>query len=156
MIRRPPRSTRTDTLFPYTTLFRSGDALQRAQPVDDLPCEDGRERFERGSGNDVEDSGDDGAAFDETNLGHDGLPSWMKKMGREPKPTACQACPSERDLIVDVGTGLRAIVHQCAVSSRGAVTEAAALLTVAIVAAARADRGTQDIEAPRPTPPPPD
>src|SRR3546814_13235526 len=27
MIRRPPRSTRTDTLFPYTTLFRS-----RAQP----------------------------------------------------------------------------------------------------------------------------
>src|SRR3546814_3778654 len=26
MIRRPPRSTRTDTLFPYTTLFRSADA----------------------------------------------------------------------------------------------------------------------------------
>src|SRR3546814_1298013 len=26
MIRRPPRSTRTDTLFPYTTLFRSEDA----------------------------------------------------------------------------------------------------------------------------------
>src|SRR3546814_13344769 len=24
MIRRPPRSTRTDTLFPYTTLFRAG------------------------------------------------------------------------------------------------------------------------------------
>src|SRR3546814_12380920 len=32
MIRRPPRSTRTDTLFPYTTLFRSifGDAGQLA------------------------------------------------------------------------------------------------------------------------------
>src|SRR3546814_10740387 len=29
MIRRPPRSTRTDTLFPYTTLFRS-DALHVA------------------------------------------------------------------------------------------------------------------------------
>src|SRR3546814_13637313 len=30
MIRRPPRSTRTDTLFPYTTLFRSrpGDTVQ--------------------------------------------------------------------------------------------------------------------------------
>src|SRR3546814_2838215 len=28
MIRRPPRSTRTDTLFPYTTLFRSADALR--------------------------------------------------------------------------------------------------------------------------------
>src|SRR3546814_6697324 len=27
MIRRPPRSTRTDTLFPYTTLFRSDRAL---------------------------------------------------------------------------------------------------------------------------------
>src|SRR3546814_14103267 len=29
MIRRPPRSTRTDTLFPYTTLFRSLSALGR-------------------------------------------------------------------------------------------------------------------------------
>src|SRR3546814_15476209 len=32
MIRRPPRSTRTDTLFPYTTLFRSA-AAGTAQPV---------------------------------------------------------------------------------------------------------------------------
>src|SRR3546814_2907879 len=31
MIRRPPRSTRTDTLFPYTTLFRSPAGLQPAQ-----------------------------------------------------------------------------------------------------------------------------
>src|SRR3546814_6841585 len=30
MIRRPPRSTRTDTLFPYTTLFRSGVRRRRA------------------------------------------------------------------------------------------------------------------------------
>src|SRR3546814_872803 len=29
MIRRPPRSTRTDTLFPYTTLFRSGREVRR-------------------------------------------------------------------------------------------------------------------------------
>src|SRR3546814_5528717 len=29
MIRRPPRSTRTDTLFPYTTLFRSDVARNR-------------------------------------------------------------------------------------------------------------------------------
>src|SRR3546814_6340132 len=29
MIRRPPKSTRTDTLFPYTTLFRSADAPRR-------------------------------------------------------------------------------------------------------------------------------
>src|SRR3546814_14817122 len=29
MIRRPPRSTRTDTLFPYTTRFRSRDGVRR-------------------------------------------------------------------------------------------------------------------------------
>src|SRR3546814_18152012 len=29
MIRRPPRSTRTDTLFPYTTLFRSAEVDER-------------------------------------------------------------------------------------------------------------------------------
>src|SRR3546814_2527857 len=33
MIRRPPRSTRTDTLFPYTTLFRSAGAISARQPV---------------------------------------------------------------------------------------------------------------------------
>src|SRR3546814_3666125 len=38
MIRRPPRSTRTDTLFPYTTLFRSLSAEEAAA----------REREERG------------------------------------------------------------------------------------------------------------
>src|SRR3546814_1093946 len=56
MIRRPPRSTRTDTLFPYTTLFRSqrvggrgslagiGHGRQTAAPrprcpVDEAGCE---------------------------------------------------------------------------------------------------------------------
>src|SRR3546814_16852114 len=29
MIRRPPRTTRTDTLFPYTTLFRSAEAPRK-------------------------------------------------------------------------------------------------------------------------------
>src|SRR3546814_15944536 len=33
MIRRPPRSTRTDTLFPYTTLFRSRPGAHRAYRV---------------------------------------------------------------------------------------------------------------------------
>src|SRR3546814_1474338 len=40
MIRRPPRSTRTDTLFPYTTLFRSivsrilfGDSITTLSPL---------------------------------------------------------------------------------------------------------------------------
>src|SRR3546814_12216766 len=32
MVRRPPRSTRTDTLFPYTTLFRSLDQWLAAHP----------------------------------------------------------------------------------------------------------------------------
>src|SRR3546814_16090173 len=32
MIRRPPRSTRTDTLFPYTTLFRSAERSSRGLP----------------------------------------------------------------------------------------------------------------------------
>src|SRR3546814_12068454 len=41
MIRRPPRSTRTDTLFPYTTLFRSLD--QQAGLVPDR----NRQRTER-------------------------------------------------------------------------------------------------------------
>src|SRR3546814_966621 len=33
MIRRPPRSTRTDTLFPYTTLFRSPTPPVATQPT---------------------------------------------------------------------------------------------------------------------------
>src|SRR3546814_3564974 len=41
MIRRPPRSTRTDTLFPYTTLFRSHlaghPAVHREQPERQAP-----------------------------------------------------------------------------------------------------------------------
>src|SRR3546814_15096442 len=37
MIRRPPRSTRTDTLFPYTTLFRS--PVDAVHPVADRPLQ---------------------------------------------------------------------------------------------------------------------
>src|SRR3546814_1521441 len=33
MIRRPPRSTRTDTLFPYTTLFRSTSAVASSTAI---------------------------------------------------------------------------------------------------------------------------
>src|SRR3546814_9409766 len=45
MIRRPPRATRTDTLFPYTTLFRSDRAglVTRFQHVDGV---DLHQRFE--------------------------------------------------------------------------------------------------------------
>src|SRR3546814_4121162 len=37
MIRRPPRSTRTDTLFPYTTLFRSQPVRAPARAARRLP-----------------------------------------------------------------------------------------------------------------------
>src|SRR3546814_15100702 len=37
MIRRPPRSTRTDTLFPYTTLFRSGRSPCGTRPSPGRP-----------------------------------------------------------------------------------------------------------------------
>src|SRR3546814_5292267 len=35
MLRRPPRSTRTDTLFPYTTLFRSQEVLEHRHILTD-------------------------------------------------------------------------------------------------------------------------
>src|SRR3546814_4177484 len=75
MIRRPPRSTRTDTLFPYTTLFRSRLAedhlealLERladhdlALEVDDHALEAGHRRLLRG---DVERSHVDEATVDQ-------------------------------------------------------------------------------------------
>src|SRR3546814_20705978 len=42
MIRRPPRSTRTDTLFPYTTLFRS--SIRPPMGIGDLVDERGKDR----------------------------------------------------------------------------------------------------------------
>src|SRR3546814_9508590 len=39
MIRRPPRSTRTDTLFPYTTLFRSKALRARPRPFGGMLAE---------------------------------------------------------------------------------------------------------------------
>src|SRR3546814_20810803 len=43
MIRRPPRSTRTDTLFPYTTLVRAGlPPAAQVGTVDDVVVEQGR------------------------------------------------------------------------------------------------------------------
>src|SRR3546814_17985446 len=47
MIRRPPRSTRTDTLFPYTTLFRS---RRRRSPPGAVPDRTARRRRPPGLG----------------------------------------------------------------------------------------------------------
>src|SRR3546814_8474910 len=51
MIRRPPRSTRTDTLFPYTTLFRSEPAAGLAQrhAIGERQGEAQRKPYRRGS-----------------------------------------------------------------------------------------------------------
>src|SRR3546814_3980137 len=49
MIRRPPRSTRTDTLFPYTTLFRSHGRAVRGDRRDAAQAPgDGEGRLARG------------------------------------------------------------------------------------------------------------
>src|SRR3546814_12383692 len=54
MIRRPPRPTRTDTLFPYTTLCRSsrfaGPSLSRKGrgEFDRLPCRQGADALDHG------------------------------------------------------------------------------------------------------------
>src|SRR3546814_4805127 len=51
MIRRPPRSTRTDTLFPYTTLFRSDRQRQRHDaPAQRLEAEHGGGEADAGQG----------------------------------------------------------------------------------------------------------
>src|SRR3546814_13364197 len=55
MIRRPPRSTRTDTLYPYTTLVRSAGALKarffdlvaRIEGCGSVPRTDALDRFKR-------------------------------------------------------------------------------------------------------------
>src|SRR3546814_12992106 len=60
MIRRPPRSTRTDTLFPYTTLFRSlasnrGSRQAPTSKIDDRERND--DRRERDFAGDAEPAG---------------------------------------------------------------------------------------------------
>src|SRR3546814_17821756 len=50
MIRRPPRSTRTDTLFPYTTLFRSRRDRRRRDGCDGGRRHGGRGRSLRNAG----------------------------------------------------------------------------------------------------------
>src|SRR3546814_3346486 len=56
MIRRPPRSTRTDTLFPYTTLFRSRPGARSRQSAQGAVSYDRDRRRRGGRGGD-----DDGA-----------------------------------------------------------------------------------------------
>src|SRR3546814_21147599 len=62
MIRRPPRSTRTDTLFPYTTLFRSGNAPEWSEAHSVLRSEHsrpGRKPLDHGPRGPVDDGSHD-------------------------------------------------------------------------------------------------
>src|SRR3546814_11600198 len=69
MIRRPPRSTRTDTLFPYTTLFRS-----RGWPGPSTPCGNSpMPRYRRGF--------DTQEAFAHLARRDRKLGKWMKRIG---------------------------------------------------------------------------
>src|SRR3546814_5686308 len=61
MIRRPPRSTRTDTLFPYTTLFRSLGTAGKPQGHAVFPGDRGEHADRR---DDVERAADGDAADD--------------------------------------------------------------------------------------------
>src|SRR3546814_3283355 len=53
MIRRPPRSTRTDTLFPYTTLFRSPAANRDTHDLRRIRGDPDPRRDRRGTKNDA-------------------------------------------------------------------------------------------------------
>src|SRR3546814_3976934 len=79
MIRRPPRSTRTDTLFPYTPLFRSTCRSSTASATDPLgfSTEGSAERGadQRRHADDGERHGADGAQRARLHPGHERLRS---------------------------------------------------------------------------------
>src|SRR3546814_3273732 len=53
MLRRPPRSTRTDTLFPYTTLFRSSCRIDEPVDAAHRPCTALERRIDASAAGDV-------------------------------------------------------------------------------------------------------
>src|SRR3546814_2794930 len=69
MIRRPPRSTRTDTLFPYTTLFRSTiDGVQNATLGDAILNTGKHVLIDGNSGRNLEGNGIDARGGDYTTI----------------------------------------------------------------------------------------
>src|SRR3546814_7775633 len=69
MIRRPPRSTRTDTLFPYTTLFRSArnrPCALRTRPAESLARPAGRRGARHGAAREPEPAGRDARSEEHT------------------------------------------------------------------------------------------
>src|SRR3546814_5950377 len=97
MIRRPPRSTRTDTLFPYTTLFRSSLRLARSGAGRRASADRPRWGTERGAGA----GGQDlplplrtrrGGGFAAQRLG-----TWRSCEGRSPVQAVLRLAASELD-----------------------------------------------------------
>src|SRR3546814_2593544 len=69
MIRRPPRSTRTDTLLPYTTLFRSGAGPVGSEPVAHVGVDLALEPHHEQHGHEQESEGDDHLQKHDQDLG---------------------------------------------------------------------------------------
>src|SRR3546814_1022458 len=69
MIRRPPRSTRTDTLFPYTTRFRSWDRYPDAFQAEKSALDDLKYAWKTN-----QEAWDSGRLVIEVELQHDGKP----------------------------------------------------------------------------------
>src|SRR3546814_57657 len=91
MIRRPPRSTRTDTLFPYTTLFRSAGDRPGQRHVDpaaaaELSLRPGHGRRWRPGSRERDDLPDDQPLDPESEMGAAGHAA-----GR-PVESECQPC----------------------------------------------------------------
>src|SRR3546814_20707274 len=90
MIRRPPRSTRTDTLFPYTTLFRSAGAQATdvvAMVVEDQQRGDRHEPQSQGAASerglhDQTERGQHGSQPDIATAADDDQPASEKQIGR--------------------------------------------------------------------------
>src|SRR3546814_14698179 len=113
MIRRPPRSTRTDTLFPYTTLFRSragrccaaasAEVLRPPRPVGPslmfLPCNDYSQRafhdliprFEYGKDDQQRRLGSNGNRGPARALDERSRPVCAVEPARSHQPPACAA-----------------------------------------------------------------
>src|SRR3546814_13484266 len=93
MIRRPPRSTRTDTLFPYTTLFRS--LVHEVEALVDVV-----ER--QGVGDEVVDV-DLALHVPVGDLGHVGAPARAAEGGALPDPSGDELAGTGGDLLAGDG-----------------------------------------------------
>src|SRR3546814_11544441 len=104
MIRRPPRSTRTDTLFPYTTLFRSGEGPPTAVAAGSA----GEGAFARGPADEdsrqeaADDRAEQGAQCpgDHRDLDHSSAPAVRNR-----KPPGTRTKPSAESVGSRAGSG---------------------------------------------------